>query len=226
MKVSQQTKQLESQLRQVITQLRGAERRKQACLFVTSVGNPEPEYANTRHNAGHFMLDSIRRHMRLGKYEEKTFPNAALTLYKEYPGLVLVKSHTFMNNSGAGVLEAVKWFEGNYDYDKVVRRFLVIHDDLDLELGDVRLRLMSRANRGHNGLRSISATIPDPFHRIRVGIGRPETRDTKTISNYVLGKFSREELDKLAFEGVPTLLDYVQGILDSGVLVAENAKNR
>jgi PTH1 family peptidyl-tRNA hydrolase len=154
--------------------------------LIVGLGNIGNEYENTRHNIGFIAINKI-----LSNLENYTTINKAIfkgQLFKSGNYLFL-KPSTYMNLSGESV-SAVKNF-----YKIENNNIIVIHDDLDLKLGALRFK-KGRGNAGHNGLKSIDSHIGNDYHRIRIGIGRPEG-EIKVI-DYVLGKFKKEELEKLS----------------------------
>ncbi|PIT98351.1 MAG: aminoacyl-tRNA hydrolase [Candidatus Andersenbacteria bacterium CG10_big_fil_rev_8_21_14_0_10_54_11] len=135
-------------------------------LFV-GLGNPDKEYAGTRHNLG-------RDVMRL--FEAKGLDMALVSFF--YPA-------TFMNDSGTAVADRLRYLRLE------PRRLLVAHDDAELLLGTMRLECGGSA-RGHNGIRSVIAALGTPdFNRLRLGVGRPPAGED--MHNFVLGQFSEEE---------------------------------
>jgi PTH1 family peptidyl-tRNA hydrolase len=153
--------------------------------LIVGLGNIGKEYENTRHNIGFIAIDNI-----LSNLENYTTINKAIfkgQLFKSGNYLFL-KPSTYMNLSGESV-SAVKNFY-KIDNDDII----VIHDDLDLKLGALRFK-KGGGNAGHNGLKSIDSYIGNGYHRIRIGIGRPEGE--MKVVDYVLGKFKEDELEKL-----------------------------
>lgn len=149
--------------------------------LVVGLGNPGKEYEYTRHNIGFYMLDSY-----LGTVNWKEKFNA---LYYETKinntNYIFVKPLTYMNNSGDSVFQFVNYYKINID------DILIIQDDLSLNLGKIRIKKHSSSG-GHNGIKSIINKLKtDNFTRLKIGIGSPKY---DTI-NYVLGKFSNNELD-------------------------------
>lgn len=186
--------------------------------LIVGLGNPGKQYENTRHNFGFmaadaFMNDAARFRpdacsaLSLGKKKcllWKCFPGGGMT-----PWLV-AKPQTYMNLSG----EAVGHICRTYDIepDQVV----VLHDELDLPLGKIRFKT-GGGLAGHNGLKSIASHLSTrDFHRLRLGIGRPEHGD---VSNYVLGTFHKD--DKRIIDIV--LDDAVRGLLHVVEQGAESA---
>ncbi len=152
--------------------------------LIVGLGNPGEEYAITRHNIGFMILDTY-----LGKVKWKT-KNSALyyetTINNEK--YLFLKPLTFMNLSGEAVRKYVDY------YNIPLEDILIIHDDLDLPVGSIRLKQDSSAG-GHNGIKSIIAHLgTQNFKRLKVGISNNKELDTK---DYVLGKFSKKEIDIL-----------------------------
>jgi PTH1 family peptidyl-tRNA hydrolase len=148
------------------------------------LGNPGREYRHTRHNAGFEVLDEIARRLRIRvwgfKYQGRTGSG-------KYQGqhLFLLKPRTYMNLSGAAVTAAMKALKVPPE------RLIVIHDDMDLDLGRIKVR-KTGGDAGHKGIRSIIERMGTAdFVRVRVGIGRPGPEDDAV--DYVLATFSPEE---------------------------------
>ncbi|MDR1071112.1 MAG: aminoacyl-tRNA hydrolase [Rickettsiales bacterium] len=154
---------------------------KKASLIV-GLGNPEPEYAGTRHNAGFMAVNAMAGAGAVWK-KEKNY------LAAKIGRLIFVKPATFMNLSGAAVLAAMT------KHKIPLGNVAVIHDDIDLKLGDARTKV-GGGNAGHNGLKSISAAVGNDYRRVRIGVGRPESKDYD-IADWVLGKFTKSELAEI-----------------------------
>lgn len=151
--------------------------------LVVGLGNPGKEYENTRHNIGFMVLDHFLGNV---SYKEK---NNALLFEKTINGekVIFLKPLTYMNESG----NAVRYFMDYYKID--IENLLIIYDDMDFEVGTLKLK-SSGSSGGHNGIKSIINHInTDKFNRLRVGI----SRSVYDKVNYVLGKFSKEDLEKL-----------------------------
>ncbi len=147
--------------------------------LVAGLGNVGREYELTRHNVGFMLVDLLLKELPNSEISKASFKGQ---LFKSGQSLFL-KPSTFMNSSGESVL-AVR------DYYKC-DRLIVIHDDIDLNLGVLRFK-MGGGNGGHNGLKSIDALCGADYERVRVGIGKMEP-----VLNFVLGKFSPAELEAL-----------------------------
>ncbi|MEW6354369.1 MAG: aminoacyl-tRNA hydrolase [Pseudomonadota bacterium] len=149
--------------------------------LIAGLGNPGPEYERTRHNAGFWLVDALASQAgALFKFEAKF--NGALCKYPvrgDGPArdCWLLKPHTFMNRSGQSIAGVAGF------YKIPVTDVLVVHDDLDLPVGAVRLK-QGGGHGGHNGLRDIIAHLGDNFLRLRIGIGHPGKNSD--VVNYVL----------------------------------------
>ncbi len=150
--------------------------------LVVGLGNPGKEYENTRHNIGFMVLDSY-----LGKVKWSTKFNG---LYYQTSinseKYIFVKPQSYMNLSGGVVKKYMDYFKIS------IQDLLIIQDDLDLEVGIIRIKINSTAG-GHNGIKDIISNLhTDAFARIKVGVSNNKNMDTK---DYVLGSFSKKEMD-------------------------------
>jgi PTH1 family peptidyl-tRNA hydrolase len=182
---------------------------------IAGLGNPGLEYAGTRHNAGFMAIDALLEKFK-SRFEYKQYHNADTWIgrVKGRP-LMLVKPLTYMNNSG----EVLKMFAKKLKI--MPQEFFVIYDDMDIELGKIRIRKKG-GDGGHNGIKSIIAELgTENFPRLRVGIGR---KDMQNQVDYVLGKFSTEELNVFK-ETLKLTTDAVQTVLYRGVDKAMNDFN-
>ncbi|MEV0839674.1 aminoacyl-tRNA hydrolase [Actinocatenispora sera] len=186
-------------------------------FVVVGLGNPGPEYATHRHNAGFLVADVLAG--RLGA-AFKRHGRAKAQVAEGWLGgpggtkLVVVKPQSFMNLAG-GPVAAVAAF-----YSVGVDRLVVVHDELDLPYGSVRLK-RGGGEGGHNGLRSISRSLGSKeYARVRFGIGRPPGRQDP--ADFVLKPFSsveRKELDVL----VEQAADAAEAVVEHGVEWAQNS---
>ena len=155
--------------------------------LIVGLGNPGKEYENTRHNTGFLCLDKVARALDV-KINRRAF-NALIgkTTYRGEQ-VILMKPQTYMNLSGEAVGKAVRYYHLDPGSD-----VLVVYDDLDLPVGNLRLREGGSAG-GHNGIKSIIAHLStQQFCRIRVGIGSDKKEDTR---DYVLSGFWGEDIEK------------------------------
>ena len=185
--------------------------------LVVGLGNPGPDYAATRHNVGQMVLDILADRISASFKTHKA--NASVAegrLGFGGPKIILAKPGTYMNNSGGPVSGLMKF------YDVPLQNVIVVHDELDIDAGAVRVK-QAGGHAGHNGLRDIiAAADSNDFVRVRVGIGRPPGR--QDAADFVLKNFSAEERKEL-----PLLLalsaDAVEEIVTKGALEAMNSVN-
>ena len=158
--------------------------------LILALGNPGNEYENTRHNIGFAVLDSFgEKHHIVGKQEDKLlswYGKEKVKLENKDYDLILAWPTTFMNNSGESAQKLLRWFKLKPN------DLTVIHDDVALNLGKIRIGFNSGA-AGHHGVESIIQALGDvqEFTRLRIGIGPDPGGDKR--SNYVLRRFSKEE---------------------------------
>ncbi len=154
--------------------------------LVVGLGNPGKEYENTRHNVGFMVVDELARRLRVREPREECLSHVYRVHVAGRP-VLLAKPQTYMNNSGFAVINLLE------EYGVDPESMLVVHDDLDLPLGMIRLRL-SGSSGGHRGVESIIKHIKTQnFPRLKVGIGRPKKKED--VVRYVLSPFSKEEED-------------------------------
>ena len=160
--------------------------------IILALGNPGQQYANTRHNAGFIIADELQKSLVFSEFE-KNSKFDALVCEKNLGGekIILAKPQSFMNNSGQVVRKMLDFF-------KIPKENLVVlHDDLDIELGSFKVSLDSSA-AGHNGVQSIIDNLgSQQFKRIRLGIEGSEKKKDRIIPGevFVLQDFSKEELE-------------------------------
>ncbi|MCQ2417556.1 MAG: aminoacyl-tRNA hydrolase [Oscillospiraceae bacterium] len=157
--------------------------------MIVGLGNIGEKYRNTRHNAGFIMVDAFAEKIGAGFGKHQFQSNTAMA---ECNGkrCLLLKPDTFMNLSGQAVTEAMQF------YQIPPERVIVIYDDINLAVGDLRIRRKG-SDGGHNGIKNIIyLSGADTFPRIRVGIGQKPHKDYD-LAAWVLSAFSPEELDTL-----------------------------
>ena len=156
------------------------------------LGNPGPGYAETPHNVGFKVADALARRWDLPKAKKKYA--GELSEGRTHPGgprIALLKPQTYMNEAGRSVGPA----RGSFHLD--LDRLLVLHDEIDLPFGEIRVRL-GGGLAGHNGLKSLKRELGGAdFHRVRIGVGRPDSTDPDIVAAYVLGKW-RQPADDVA----------------------------
>lgn len=156
---------------------------------VVGLGNPGPKYADTRHNVGFWLVDRLARHYGAILRAENKFSGEVARIRTEAGECWLLKPMTYMNNSGRA-LSALARF-----YKIPVEQILVVHDELDLAPGVIRLK-KGGGHGGHNGLRDIvSAMGSKDFYRARIGIGHPGHKDA--VTDYVLSRPYKAEQEAI-----------------------------
>jgi PTH1 family peptidyl-tRNA hydrolase len=157
--------------------------------LVVGLGNPGPDYARNRHNVG-FMVADLLAARDGGRFGSHRSRSAIVEAHLAGRRVVIAKPSTYMNESGGPVAGLVKFF------DVPITQVVVVHDELDLEFGTVRVK-NGGGDNGHNGLRSITKSLGSKeYLRIRFGIGRPPGRQDP--ASFVLSNFStaeRKDLD-------------------------------
>ncbi len=160
--------------------------------LVVGLGNPGDRYALTRHNVGFMLLDVFASSRDL-KWK---FNKKAQALVTKFENVLLVKPQTYMNRSGISVA-----YFANY-YELAPSELLVVHDDIDLDLGQTRLQF-GAGPAGHHGVEDIMVSLKTKeFWRLRVGVGRPHNLHI-AIEDWVLSKFSSDEIAKISTIQLP-----------------------
>lgn len=174
--------------------------------LVIGLGNPGPEYARTRHNAGFMVVDLLADTLGASYWKDEAGAKTAKVRLGDEE-LVLAKPQAFMNVSGKAVKRLLEI------YGTPVVEVVVVHDDLDLPEGDIRAK-RGGGHGGHNGLRSLHDAVGDDYLRVRVGIGRPPGR--MDPADYVLEALRGAKFERL--EGmVPTAAQAVLDVLERGI---------
>ena len=184
--------------------------------LIVGLGNPESDYADTRHNLGFACVRELARRCGV-RVDKKRWQS--LVGRSESRGMWLVMPQTYMNLSGQAVAKAMK------DTGIDATDTWVVYDELDLPLCRMRIRL-GGSGAGHNGVRSIIESLgTDEFVRFRVGIGKPARKGSTSGRQYVLGRFTRAEAER-----VPAVIggvaDALELALDAGVERAMDRYNR
>ena len=182
-------------------------------LLVVGLGNPGPRYETTRHNVGFMVADILAARLGTGFKVHKKSGAEVATGRLGGRSVVLAKPRVYMNESGRQVGPLANF------YSVAPADVIVIHDELDIDFGRIRLKL-GGGEGGHNGLRSVASALSSKdFHRVRIGIGRPPGR--KDPAAYVLENFSSAERTE-----VPTILeqaaDATELLIRDGLEPAQN----
>ena len=202
--------------------------------IIAGLGNPGSRYEGTRHNVGFMALDRLASlpfgcegRPRVGWRDR--FGCAIAEIRLKDHDICLVKPLSFMNRSGEPLAEVLRYFKLS------IEELVVVHDDIDLPLGTVRVK-KGGGDAGHNGLKSVSASIGREFVRLRLGIGRPgETGELSAaeqggtdfrpaVSEWVLGKFMQAETPMLN-EVLDCAVNAIAELCISGLVVSQNKFN-
>jgi peptidyl-tRNA hydrolase, PTH1 family len=178
--------------------------------LVVGLGNPGARYRDTRHNLGRRAVELIVDE--LGGSWRSRWNGRVSELRDGDERLALLVPETFMNESGRSVAPALRF------YKLPPERLVVVHDELDLELGDVRAK-RGGGLAGHNGLRSLAeATGTQDFLRVRIGIGRPERGDRRPVADWVLQPFPPgTDVDRLVRDGADCALSVLRDGVDAAM---------
>lgn len=180
-------------------------------FLIVGLGNPGDRYARTRHNIGFMALDRLAGRHGVGVTSQK-FDSLYDTARVGNAQVVLLKPQTFMNRSGQAVQAAARFYEIS------VEQIIVLHDEIDLGLGKLRLKV-GGGHGGHNGLRDIiQKTSSHEFMRVRMGIGRPEHGE---VTDFVLGRFRESEVVDVD-ELIQRACEAVELLLEQGMEAAQN----
>lgn len=182
--------------------------------IIAGLGNPGDQYRMTRHNMGFLVLDALAEDTGIA-VQKKKFEALLGDGRIGNERVLLVKPQTFMNLSGQSIRQAADF------YQKTPEEIIVVHDDLDLPFGTVRIKV-GGGDGGHKGIRSLMDHLGGAFTRVRLGIGKPSFKDD--TEHYVLQTFPKADLETLA-EVVRKACEAVREILDSGVRPAMNRFN-
>lgn len=182
-------------------------------FLIVGLGNPGIQYENTRHNIGFKVIDNISKEYNIEINRQK-FKGVYGEGFINGEKVILLKPTTYMNLSGESIREVVDF------YKLTCEDIVVIYDDISLDVGRLRIREKGSAG-GHNGIKSIIAHLgTDVFTRIKVGVGQPDV----DLVNYVLGKFTDEEMEVLS-ESIDASTKAVSEIIKNDVNTAMNKFN-
>ena len=179
--------------------------------LIVGLGNPEEDYSNTRHNMGFDTINKISKEYNI-EINKKKFKGIYGTGIIENEKTILLKPQTYMNLSGKSIKEIVEFYK--IEKDKII----VIYDDMDIDLGKIKIRKKGNAG-SHNGMKSVIQNIGTEFPRIRIGIGKPQDRD---FIKYEIGAIPEEE-KKILDKATTLAKEATVEIIKSGV---DNAMNK
>lgn len=170
--------------------------------YLVGLGNPGLEYENTRHNIGRMAIDVIAEHLEIGedfKVDKVMEAEKAKGSWEGEP-VILIKPNTFMNKSGKSVSPIVNGLTKEASLKKAAK-IIVLHDDLDLPLGKIRI-LFNRGSGGHRGVESIKKALKtEAFIRVKIGVmpttptGKPKKpKGEEKVVDFILGQFQKSEM--------------------------------
>ncbi len=171
--------------------------------LIVGLGNPGPEYENTRHNLGFKVIDELARRLGITSLKSKCHSFIAEARINGHK-VIIAQPQTFMNNSGPAVRGLLEWFKLK------PQNLILIYDDVDLEVGQLRLREKGSAG-GHHGVESVIASAGTThFARVRIGIGRENLVDD--VTDYVLQKIPASQRESLE-EAVVSAADAIESMI-------------
>lgn len=186
-------------------------------FIICGLGNPGERYKYTRHNVGARVVDRLAQRWGLGIKSAKFQSKAAKTVFSGNEVLLMLPQ-TFMNLSGEAVIKAMNFYKMDPE------DLLVVHDEMDLELGRIKCKL-GGGTAGHKGLDSIVNSLgTDNYIRIRFGIGRPSDNLTDS-TDWVLSNFTVSE-ESIVKEKIENAADAVEQIISNGIIETMNRFNR
>lgn len=183
--------------------------------IVIGLGNPGKDYTNTRHNIGFDVIDYIayKNNIKLNKIKFKSVFGEG---YIGREKVILCKPQTYMNNSGIAVREIIDFYK--IDLDKLI----TIVDDIDIDFASIKIKQKGSAG-SHNGLKSIIYHLQrDDFTRVKIGIGKKHPK--QDLSDFVLSRFSKEELKDIEMAG-KSAAQAVETIINEDIMEAMNIYN-
>ena len=181
--------------------------------LVIGLGNPGPEYENTRHNIGQLVVDELSQGEKFSTHKSRM---QICEIKHQGQALVLAKSRGYMNETG-GPIKALANF-----YSVEPAKIIALHDELDIPFAAIRTKFAGGDN-GHNGLKSMTSAFDGPdYYRVRLGIGRPMGQQDP--ADFVLKAFSKVEQKDLA-EFVVRGADVVESLITKGLEATQSAFN-
>lgn len=186
---------------------------------MVGLGNPGLKYEFTRHNIGFRIVDSLARDIEVEFKKVKSYYSLISRGMVNNHKVMLVKPQTFMNLSGRAVSKAVSY------YKIPIQDLLIVYDDLNLELGQIRIRKKGSAG-GHKGIESIMQYLDsEEIPRLRIGIGNPSVNFNFNYVSYVLSNFNNEEKDKIG-EVIQLSTKAIKTVIEDGLEKAMRKYNR
>jgi PTH1 family peptidyl-tRNA hydrolase len=173
-------------------------------------GNPGAQYATTRHNVGFLVVDVLARQLRADFVKKPKFHADIAEVNIAGEKVLLVKPATFYNETGQSARKIIDFYKADVSTD-----LLVIHDDLSLPLGTLRIRENGR-DAGNNGIKSLNAHLGSHYTRVRVGIYN-DLRDRIHDADFVLSNFTKSEADTLKESIIPKIIELTESFCAGGI---------
>lgn len=170
--------------------------------LIFAQGNPGDEYANSRHNVGFFVVDSIAKTLGAKWVNQPKFHAEIANVVINGEKAMLVKPTSYYNETGASARKIIDYFKIDKAND-----MLVIHDDLDLPFGTIRVRKQG-SDAGNRGIKSLNTHLDPDFARIRIGTNNL-IRDKIDDASFVLGKFNSDEVARLSEKILPIISEII-----------------
>jgi PTH1 family peptidyl-tRNA hydrolase len=183
--------------------------------LIAGLGNPDPQYLATRHNAGFWFVDALARQCGAQFSSNKKLFGDVAEVELAGQRIKLLKPMTYMNDSGRSLAAASHYFKIAPEH------ILVVYDELDLPPGRVKLKF-DGGHAGHNGMRSAIEHLGPKFWRVRLGVGHPGQGSRGTVVNHVLRRASAKE-EEMIMEGLNEALEALVVLLQDGPERAQNA---
>jgi PTH1 family peptidyl-tRNA hydrolase len=187
--------------------------------MVVGLGNPGLQYKFSRHNIGFRIIDNLAREMETEFKKVKSYDSLVSRGKLMNHKLILVKPQTYMNLSGKSASKIVSYYRISF------QDLLIVYDDLNLELGQIRIRKRGSAG-GHKGVESIIQYLnSEDIPRLRIGIGKPSINSNFDYASYVLSNFKDNEKDKIS-EVIQLSTEAIKTVIEDGLVKAMRKYNR
>ncbi|EMR11118.1 peptidyl-tRNA hydrolase [Pneumocystis murina B123] len=183
-------------------------------ILICSIGNPGEAYRLTRHNLGHYVLEEIRKYFGFSVFKKHLLVSGSYAEKRDTPFL-LFRPDIYVNKSGIAIYRAWSKFCENLAIHERENRFLVvIHDDIEEKFGILKVKNCGKG-RGHNGIKScIESLGTESFIRFSIGLGRPPTRKSKDVINFVMQNLSEQELNYVHERTIPEVVKEIYKLIE------------
>ena len=178
--------------------------------IIFAQGNPGSKYDKTRHNIGFYVIDKFADSQSANWLEKPKFNAMIAELSVDDEKILLIKPNTFYNDTGLCMRKLIDFYNLNTAQD-----LLVIHDDLSLPFGTIRIRDKG-SDAGNNGIKSINQHIGEDYHRLRIGIWN-ELRDQMDDASFVLSRMNQEEHDNLEQKIYPLVEEKINNFTSGNI---------